>query len=147
MRKGLIGGIVLAMLACLGLVHGEVTAWFGGGSYDGFDTDRILGAADTPRIHNAFGASVYSETKAVLNGMLTATGGAPAKVAVFWGGTMAVPADWPTPTSSPAFARGGSMRSSDISISSRTQTVYVHAGRNGYYGEGGYRAVRTAPGD
>lgn len=66
-------------------VFAQSMAWFGGGGYDGFDDDRIAGPPDYPRIHNSGGASNVTPVYAFLNGMLTATGTAPARVFVFWG--------------------------------------------------------------
>ncbi|NLB55366.1 MAG: formylglycine-generating enzyme family protein [Lentisphaerae bacterium] len=62
-------------------------------------------------------------------------------------GDLITPPDWPEPNGnhSAVFARGGSFRHSDVKISTRSQEVYPHGGRNGYYGEGGFRCVRTAP--
>ncbi len=60
-------------------------------------------------------------------------------------GSVTLPADWPEPTGTPGFARGGAINTTALEVSTRNGTVYTHAGRNGYYGEGGFRCVRTAP--
>lgn len=60
-------------------------------------------------------------------------------------GSVVPPVDWPQSTGTPTFARGGAVNTGDIMVSTRNATVYPHAGRNGYYGEGGFRCVRTAP--
>ncbi|NLB55367.1 MAG: hypothetical protein GX811_06310 [Lentisphaerae bacterium] len=70
------------------LLHSHAhCAWFGGGSYDGFDGNTIKGRPDYPRVHNAQGATGIMPLQAVLNGMLTAHGATEARVIVFWGET------------------------------------------------------------
>ncbi len=85
-RRGLthLLATVAAVTGCVN-AGAQSAAWFGGGGYDGFDEDRIAGPPDYPRVHNRDGDTNVTPVHAFLNGMLTATGGAPARVFVFWG--------------------------------------------------------------
>lgn len=69
----------------LRLVAADPDAWMGGGGYDGYDAQADRGAIGYPQINNARGATGITASNAVLNGVLVATGGAPATVTVFWG--------------------------------------------------------------
>ncbi len=74
-------------VVCLTLAPQAATAtnvWFGGGYYDGFDSARAGGAPGYPIVHNAVGATNVTAANAWLTGTLVATGGAPAKVVVYW---------------------------------------------------------------
>lgn len=77
-------GLILQLLAFTTISY---AAWFGGGSYDGFDDSTGGGAPDLPQVSNAQGATNVTDFSAWLNGMLTHTGAAPAQVFVFWGKT------------------------------------------------------------
>ncbi len=61
------------------------TAWFGGGSYDGYDGMNAGAGMASLQLNNAGGATNISSTSAYLNGMLLYGGGAPASVTVYWG--------------------------------------------------------------
>jgi hypothetical protein len=60
-------------------------AWFGGGSYDGYDQNSALPPIGWPQVDNAGGATNILAATAWLNGTLLATGGAPTTVYVYWG--------------------------------------------------------------
>ncbi len=60
---------------------------FSGGWYDGYTMRRQLAGMDYPQISNADGATNVTLSTAWLNGVLLATGGAPAQVVAFWGTT------------------------------------------------------------
>lgn len=80
------GWVLLAacLLAGPGLAG---AAWYGGGSYDGYDRSSTRAAIDYPQVNNARGATNVMATSAWLNGMLLYAGSAPASVYVYWGQT------------------------------------------------------------
>ncbi len=78
---------VLAALLTAGGVtmsSAAATAWYGGGTHDGYRTVRSSGAPGYPQVHNAAGATNVTDENAWLNGMLVYTGSAPAQVWVYW---------------------------------------------------------------
>ena len=82
-------GWLLAATTVAGLMIAPqaVTAtnvWYGGGTHDGYYGVRGGGAPDYPQVNNAVGATNVTAANAFLTGTLVATGGAPAKVVVYW---------------------------------------------------------------
>ena len=77
--RGVFSALVLALTTA-----SAPAAWFGGGSYDGFELRFGSGVPGFPQVHNDVGATNVMASSAWLTGMLMADGGAPVRVTVFW---------------------------------------------------------------
>ena len=78
--------LVLATCLCCSSVL-AYDVWVGGGGYDGYDRMAVPVSIGYPVVNNANGATNVTTNSACLNGMLQATGSAPATVYVYWGTT------------------------------------------------------------
>ncbi len=120
------------------------TAWFSGGSYDGYETASDLGAMDLPQVNNAGGATGVTAVSAWLNGTLLESGGAPAEVYVFWG-----PADGETNRQAWAhgtnfgFVAEWALLSTNVSLSPNSTCHYRFYATN-TLGEEGWAAASAA---
>lgn len=77
--------LALTICLCSSVALAAPDAWYGGGGYDGHDQKSALVAIGCPQVNNAAGATNITASSACLNGMLLATGSAPAVVHVYWG--------------------------------------------------------------